>query len=95
MTIVVRAYDGLVWAALFNTRPSSDQAFTELDSILWDARNAVTSWPANDLFGQPIPEFSDRLPATLVLALLTMVMIVAVQRKTIRRQKGDIEAHSV
>jgi len=58
MTIVVRAYDGLVWAALFNTRPSDYQAFTELDGILWDARNAVTSWPTNDLFGQPIPEFS-------------------------------------
>jgi CubicO group peptidase (beta-lactamase class C family) len=91
MTIVVRAYDGLVWAALFNTRPSnSDQAFTELDAILWDARNAVTSWPTNDLFEQPIPEFSGRLPATVILALLTMVTIIPMQWKRIRRQKTDI-----
>jgi CubicO group peptidase (beta-lactamase class C family) len=92
MTIVVRAYDGLIWAALFNTRPSnSDQAFAELDAILWDARNAVTSWPTNDLFGQPIPEFSGRLPATVVLVLLTMVTMVATQRKRIKRQKADME----
>ena len=46
-TIMVRAANGLAWVALFNSRPSSaDAFFNELDSELWRAVNGVTEWPA-------------------------------------------------
>lgn len=45
-TIMVRAANGLAWVALFNSRPSSaDAFFNELDSELWRAVNGVTEWP--------------------------------------------------
>src|SRR5262249_48904930 len=52
-TFMVRAYNGLAWVALFNSRPSDAGTFTgELDSSLWGAVNGVTSWPQADLFPQ-------------------------------------------
>ncbi len=52
VTIVVRAANGLSWAAFFNMRPASADTFVnELDSALWTAVNGVTEWPATDLFG--------------------------------------------
>jgi N-acyl-D-amino-acid deacylase len=68
MTIVVRASDGVAWAALFNTRTSnSDPTFTDLDNSLWDARKAVTSWPNHDLFppNQPTKTASRALDTNL------------------------------
>lgn len=51
VTIIVRAANGLSWAALFNSRPANADAFTgELDSELWRAVNGVTKWPTADLF---------------------------------------------
>jgi len=52
VTILVRAWSGLAWAALFNTRPADADAFaTELDTALWTAVNGVMDWPSVDLFG--------------------------------------------
>ncbi len=78
MTIVVRAYDGIIWAALFNTRPqNSDQASTELDNILWDARNQVTAWPTNDLFSTQMPEFEINQPFLLLLTLSAPAILLS------------------
>jgi N-acyl-D-amino-acid deacylase len=55
-TLLVRTYHGLSWAALFNTRPPPDvdsEIERELDDSLWQAANAVTAWPTNDLFATP------------------------------------------
>ena len=50
-TIMVRASNGLAWAALFNMRPEAADTFlSELDSALWTAVNGVTDWPTADLF---------------------------------------------
>lgn len=50
-TIMVRAANGLAWAALFSTRPANADAFlSELDSEIWRAVNSVTEWPTTDLF---------------------------------------------
>jgi N-acyl-D-amino-acid deacylase len=79
MTIVVRASDGVVWAALFNTRSSnSDPTFTDLDNSLWDARKAVTSWPNHDLFPPNKP--TTKTPST---AQDTSFYITASQRVSV------------
>jgi N-acyl-D-amino-acid deacylase len=51
-TLLVRRYDGLAWAALFNQR-STDPKLPDgaLDSALHEAADAVTEWPEHDLFG--------------------------------------------
>jgi CubicO group peptidase (beta-lactamase class C family) len=46
-TLLVRRYDGLVWAALFNDRSRGDG---KIDPALHRAADAVTEWPAGDLF---------------------------------------------
>ena len=52
-SLVVRGYNGLTWAALFNTRVQNDSSFyTELDTGLWNASFQVTQWPTHDLFNQ-------------------------------------------
>jgi hypothetical protein len=51
-SLLVRAGNGLAWAALFNARnvkPNSRFA-EELDPAIWQAVGEVTSWPAIDLF---------------------------------------------
>ena len=52
-TLLVRAYNGLDWVALFNARSSSSSSSfaAELDAALWAAAGAVTQWPTEDLFG--------------------------------------------
>lgn len=54
-TIVVRAWNGLEWAAFFNARTevrNGNPFAAALDPALWTASEEVTSWPAQDLFGQ-------------------------------------------
>ncbi len=53
-TLVVRAWNGLEWAAFFNARtesPAGDLFAADLDADLWTASQQVTSWPTTDLFG--------------------------------------------
>jgi N-acyl-D-amino-acid deacylase len=50
-TIMVRAYNGMAWVALFNSRPKNSDAFEgEVDSGLWKAIGGVTRWPEGNLF---------------------------------------------
>jgi N-acyl-D-amino-acid deacylase len=86
MTIVVRAYDGIIWAALFNTRPqNSDQAFTDLDNTLWTARNAVTAWPSTDLFSTTaVPEFQINQSTILVLTFMITLLVCYKRRTNVR-----------
>jgi N-acyl-D-amino-acid deacylase len=52
-TIMVRAYNGLDWVALFNSRPKDSDAFSsELNNALWQAVGGVTKWPTNDQFAE-------------------------------------------
>ena len=51
-TLLVRAYNGIAWAALFNARTDNGAFASALDSGLWDAVGKVTAWPAHDLFPQ-------------------------------------------
>lgn len=52
-TLLVRAYNGLAWCALFNTRAQSDAAFSgALDAGMWTAASGVTQWPAGDVFSK-------------------------------------------
>ena len=51
-TLLVRAGNGLAWAALFNARhmkPNSQFA-AELDPAIWQAVREVGTWPSGDLF---------------------------------------------
>jgi hypothetical protein len=50
--LLVRRHDGLSWVVLFNQR-SEDRKLpdTAIDRALHNAANAVTDWPAHDLFG--------------------------------------------
>lgn len=50
-SLLVRTYDGLAWAALFNSRPKEWGEFNlELDLLMWDGVMEVDSWPSHDLF---------------------------------------------
>lgn len=50
---MVRAYNGLTWVAIFNSRPSDFNTFeADLDNALWQAVGGVTSFPTGDLFAQ-------------------------------------------
>ena len=50
-TIVVRTYNGMSWAALFNRRDdASGKSYGDIDAALWTAANGVKSWPTNDFF---------------------------------------------
>jgi hypothetical protein len=51
-TLLVRRYDGLAWAILFNQR-SSDPKLPdgEIDGALHQAADSVAEWPEHDLFG--------------------------------------------
>jgi N-acyl-D-amino-acid deacylase len=53
-TLLVRAGNGLAWAAVFNARamkPNSQFA-AELDPAIWQAVRETTTWPGGDLFIQ-------------------------------------------
>lgn len=50
-TILVRTYNGMSWAALFNRRDdASGKSYGDIDAALWTAANGVKTWPTNDLF---------------------------------------------
>jgi N-acyl-D-amino-acid deacylase len=51
-TLLVRRFDGLAWAVLFNQR-SSDPKLPddEIDGALHRAADSVAEWPGHDLFG--------------------------------------------
>jgi CubicO group peptidase (beta-lactamase class C family) len=55
-TWLVRTYNGWSWAALFNQRDNTadptGSTYSAIDSALWTAADAVTSWPTNNLFPQ-------------------------------------------
>ncbi|MGW6277128.1 serine hydrolase domain-containing protein [Kribbella sp. NPDC055071] len=52
-TIVVRTYNGMSWAALFNRRDDpSGKSYGDIDAALWTAANGVKTWPTKDLFPQ-------------------------------------------
>jgi CubicO group peptidase (beta-lactamase class C family) len=52
-TIMVRAYNGLAWVALFNSRPKAPEKWEgEIDDSLWKAVGEVKNWPSHDLFSQ-------------------------------------------
>ncbi|MFI5735582.1 serine hydrolase domain-containing protein [Kribbella sp. NPDC051587] len=52
-TILVRTYNGMSWAALFNRRDDpSGKSYGDIDPAMWTAANGVTSWPTHDLFPQ-------------------------------------------
>ncbi len=53
-TLLVRAYNGISWVALFNARSESPSAsfVNDLDATLWKAVGAVHSWPSVDLFSR-------------------------------------------
>lgn len=52
--LLVRAHNGLAWAALFNARAGSAQGSfdLDLDQAMWAGVQAVTAWPTHDLFAQ-------------------------------------------
>ncbi|MEU4290685.1 serine hydrolase domain-containing protein [Kribbella sp. NPDC026596] len=50
-TIVVRTYNGMSWAALFNRRDdASGKSYSDIDAALWTAANSVKTWPTTDQF---------------------------------------------
>lgn len=53
-TLLVRRFDGLDWAVLFNTRhgPGGKELCDLIDPLLHQAADRVRSWPRHDLFGK-------------------------------------------
>ena len=51
-TLLVRRWDGLSWAALFNQRSKERKLDGEIDSALHRAADAVKEWPREDLFAR-------------------------------------------
>lgn len=50
-SLLVRTYHGMVWAALFNSRPKDRSGFgSDIDRTMWLAVREVTTWPDHDLF---------------------------------------------
>src|SRR4051794_25050409 len=50
-SILVRTYNGMSWAAVFNRRDDpSGKSYGDIDAALWTAAKSVKSWPTNDLF---------------------------------------------
>ncbi|MCI4061556.1 beta-lactamase family protein [Micromonospora sp. R77] len=50
-SIMVRTYQGMSWAAVLNRRDDeSGLSYSTIDSALWAASRAVTSWPTHNLW---------------------------------------------
>jgi CubicO group peptidase (beta-lactamase class C family) len=51
-TLFVLTSDGVAWFVSFETLSRADEqrARSDLDSAMWRAKRAVTTWPSNDLF---------------------------------------------
>ncbi|WP_433007368.1 serine hydrolase domain-containing protein [Kribbella sp. CA-294648] len=55
-SLLVRTYNGMSWAALFNRRDdASGKSYGDIDAALWTAASGVRTWPTNDLFPQYFP----------------------------------------
>jgi N-acyl-D-amino-acid deacylase len=52
--LLVRRFDGLNWAALFNSREKhdGDEPAEAIDGLLHEAADAVKEWPGHDLFAR-------------------------------------------
>ncbi|MEV4253482.1 serine hydrolase domain-containing protein [Spirillospora sp. NPDC049652] len=51
-TLLVRRFDGLTWAVLFDQRQEGTQpSYGDIDGALHKAANAVRTWPTGDLYG--------------------------------------------
>jgi N-acyl-D-amino-acid deacylase len=48
--MLVRSYHNFAWVGLFNARSVTPNSEAELDAVLWNAINGVTSFPTHDLF---------------------------------------------
>jgi N-acyl-D-amino-acid deacylase len=60
--LLVRGFNGVTWAAVFNSRPRDWETFgDELDRALWRATRLVDDWPTHDLFEQAGAANSTRL----------------------------------
>jgi N-acyl-D-amino-acid deacylase len=51
-TLMVRAYNGVAWVALFNARAKDSGFDGALDQGMWTALKGVTAWPSHDLFAR-------------------------------------------
>ena len=51
-TLLVRRWDGLAWAALFNQRSKDRKLDGEIDPALHRAADAVKEWPKEDFFAR-------------------------------------------
>ena len=52
-TLLVRTYNGMSWAALFNRRDDpSGKSYGDIDQAMWVAADSVKTWPTHDLFPQ-------------------------------------------
>lgn len=50
-TLLVKSYQGMSWAALFNQRDDpSGLSYGDIDSALWAASRQVTNWPTHNLW---------------------------------------------
>lgn len=50
-SLLVRTYHGMVWSAVFNSRPEEWVTFgSELDALLWQGLGEIDDWPSHDLF---------------------------------------------
>ncbi len=59
-TILVRRFDGLNWAVLFNCRDSDDiEPSSAIDPLVHQAAAAVVEWPDKNLFAAPSPRRGD------------------------------------
>jgi CubicO group peptidase (beta-lactamase class C family) len=70
-TLLVRRADGLTWCVLFNQRTdASGLPYSDIDGILHQTADAVSTWPNHDLFNQ---YFNDEgsLSETVYLPLVT------------------------
>jgi len=52
-TLMVRRFDGLSWAVLFDQRQEgSAPSYDDIDGLLHKAANGVTTWPTGDLYSK-------------------------------------------
>jgi N-acyl-D-amino-acid deacylase len=50
--LLVRRWDGLDWAVLFNTDGGAKSLADGIDPLVHEAADKVKEWPATDLFGK-------------------------------------------
>lgn len=63
-TLLVRRGDHLNWCVLFNQRDDpSKLSYSDIDGLLHQAANSVTTWPTDDLFPEYLTQSSVYLPS--------------------------------